>query len=54
MADKEDKADSKAEGESAGTRDADDIKLPPMVTGAPLPDAMVHRESHSPQTKADK
>jgi hypothetical protein len=53
VADKEDKADSIAEGETVGARDADDIKLPPAANGAPLPSAMVHRDSHSPQTKAD-
>lgn len=53
MADNETRSDAKEENNVPGTRDADDIKLPPAATGASLPAAMVHRDSHSPQVKAD-
>lgn len=51
MADKEDRKDSKAEGESVGVRDGDDIRLPGSAGGS-LPDPMTHREYNSPMTKA--
>lgn len=44
MADKETKDDAKQEGNAPGRPDSDDIKIPA---------ATVHRESHSPMTKAD-
>ena len=53
MADKEDRTESKVEGSSSvGVADADEIKLP--GNGGSLPAAMVHRESGSAMTKADK
>lgn len=51
--DKETRGDAKEENNVVGTRDADDIKLPPSATGVSLSDAMVHRDSHSPQVKVD-
>jgi hypothetical protein len=53
MADKETRTDAKEEGNAPGRPDSDDIKIPGS-TGGSLPEAMVHRDSHSPQTKADK
>lgn len=44
MADKETKQDAKEEGNQPGRPDSDDIRLPA---------ATVHRDSHSPLTKAD-
>lgn len=49
MADKETKDDAIAEGNKPGMPDGDDG---PGGT-SPLPSPMVHRESHSPQTRAD-
>lgn len=51
MADKETKGDARDEGNKPNLPDSDDIKLP--SAGGSLPPAMVHRDSHSPMTKAE-
>ncbi len=47
--DKETRNDAKAEGNKPGLGDADDSPK----SGAPLSPAMVHRDSHTPMTKAE-
>lgn len=49
MADNETKSDAKDEGDRPGLPDADDSPK----SGASLPPAMAHRDSHTPMTKAE-